>query len=328
MGMVAMPEAASADQVPQREGGATGSSFSSTASTGWPSVASSSQRESGSGLSSQGASRGRRSSSSVSASSVWMDLPDSGGGDRIAEPVPSRHPQAPPAEPVARRVEREPVPQPQPQPAPVPTPADQGQEQEQEQAQAQAQREAQRESQREAQREAEREAQRDAQRETQRRAKLEAQRIAQQAARAPRRAPPVAAPALTAKPAPQPQHLPNPLARNAPDAAAQPLSIRDEVLGMAAAPALGARQPPSESESQKLERIRTLLQETLRFDSPVFGARTLLRLREAASRDDLIEIVWAIERHLADTRYPRKEMLSLHRARELLGLGNTVVPDE
>ena len=78
-----------------------------------------------------------------------------------------------------------------------------------------------------------------------------------------------------------------------------------------------------------------LMKDTLRMtglktkrEAVELGLRTLLRLREAASRDDLIEIVWAIERHLADTRYPRKEMLSLHRARELLGLGNTVVPDE
>jgi hypothetical protein len=94
------------------------------------------------------------------------------------------------------------------------------------------------------------------------------------------------------------------------------------------APSFAPRQAPDEGETQKLERARTLLLETLRIDSPVFGARMLLRLREATTRDDLIDMVWSIERHLAATRHSRKEMLSLHRARELLGLGNTVVPDE
>ena len=259
MGMVAMPEVARSEPVPRPETGLTSSSFSSTAGSAWPSVASSSRREPDPEPSSQGAGRERRSSQSVPASSVWMDLPDSGNGaEGTGEVVPSRHPQAPPVAPAVAPSVALPV-------APAP---------------------------------------------------------------APRRRPPAAGPTVSAKPAPQPQHLPNPAARSAPDAPVPPLSIRDEVLGMAAAPALGARQPPNESESQKLERIRTMLQETLRIDSPVFGARMLLRLREATTRDDLIEIVWAIERHLADTRYPRKEMLSLHRARELLGLGNTVVPDE
>jgi hypothetical protein len=124
----------------------------------------------------------------------------------------------------------------------------------------------------------------------------------------------------------QPQNVANPASRGAPDGPVPPLSIRDEVLGMA--PSLAPRQAPDEGETQKLERARTLLLETLRIDSPVFGARMLLRLREATTRDDLIDMVWSIERHLAATRHSRKEMLSLHRARELLGLGNTVVPDE
>jgi hypothetical protein len=295
MGMVAMPEVARSEPVPRPETGPTSSSFSSTAGSAWPSVAASSRREPDPGPSSQGAGRERRSSQSVPASSVWMDLPDSGNGaEGTGEVVPSRHPQAPPvapavAPPVALPVAAAAAPAVAPAPEPVA---------------------------------------RRVTRESEPQPRRHAQREAQREAPAPRRRPPAAAPTVSARPAPQPQHLPNPAARSAPDAPVPPLSIRDEVLGMAAAPALGARQPPNESESQKLERIRTLLQETLRIDSPVFGARMLLRLREATTRDDLIDIVWAIERHLADTRYPRKEMLSLHRARELLGLGNTVVPDE
>ena len=106
------------------------------------------------------------------------------------------------------------------------------------------------------------------------------------------------------------------------------LSLRDELQGVAESPVVSVRHTPGETETDKLEHVRSLLFDTLRIDSPLFGARMLLRLREATSRDDLIELVWAIERHLAETRHSRREMLSLHRARELLGLGNTVVPDE
>ena len=96
---------------------------------------------------------------------------------------------------------------------------------------------------------------------------------------------------------------------------------------MAAPPKLGAPQP-DRPEQEKFDRVRALLVETLRIDSPLFGARLLLRLRDAKAVDDLIDLVWIIERHLAGTRYARKEMVSLHQARELLGLGNTVVPDD
>jgi hypothetical protein len=85
---------------------------------------------------------------------------------------------------------------------------------------------------------------------------------------------------------------------------------------------------PDESGAKKLELVRELLVETLRIDAPLFGMRMLVRLRSAETADDLIELVWAIERHLIDARHTRNEMLSLQRARELLGLGNTVVADD
>ncbi len=116
--------------------------------------------------------------------------------------------------------------------------------------------------------------------------------------------------------------------RDAAGSAVPSLSLRDELQGVTESPVVNVRRTPGETETDKLEHVRTLLFDTLRIDSPIFGARMLLRLREATSRDDLIELVWAIERHLAETRHSRREMLSLHRARELLGLGNTVVPDE
>lgn len=139
-----------------------------------------------------------------------------------------------------------------------------------------------------------------------------------------------APPSIDAQPVPRPQATANPRVHAGRDAArAVPaLSLRDEVQRVAEAAVVSTARSPVEAETEKLEHVRSLLFETLRIDSPVFGARMLLRLRQAGSRDDLIELVWAIERHLAETRHSRKEMLSLHRAREMLGLGNTVVPDE
>ena len=139
-----------------------------------------------------------------------------------------------------------------------------------------------------------------------------------------------APPSVDAQPVTRPQATANPRVHAARDAArAVPaLSLRDEVQRVAAAEVVSTAGTRVEAETEKLEHVRSLLFETLRIDSPVFGARMLLRLRQASSRDDLIELVWAIERHLAETRHSRKEMLSLHRAREMLGLGNTVVPDE
>ncbi len=137
---------------------------------------------------------------------------------------------------------------------------------------------------------------------------------------------PVVAPAPTRAPAVVKAALR--VDRDAAGAAVPSLSLRDELQGVAESPVVNVRRTPGETETDKLEHVRSLLFDTLRIDSPIFGARMLLRLREATARDDLIELVWAIERHLAETRHSRREMLSLHRARELLGLGNTVVPDE
>jgi acyl carrier protein len=74
-----------------------------------------------------------------------------------------------------------------------------------------------------------------------------------------------------------------------------------------------------------LQQVRELLIDTLRVDAPVFSAITLMRVHRARSSKDLIDLVWEIERHLGVSRKRRREMLSLHRARELLGMGNTQV---
>ena len=103
---------------------------------------------------------------------------------------------------------------------------------------------------------------------------------------------------------------------------------RRGVLDRLASPRAGSLRVPDEPAAKKLDRVRELLVETLRLDAPIFGVRMLIRLRAAVSANDLIELVWDIERHLISARHSREEMLNLHRARELLGLGNTVVADD
>ena len=107
-----------------------------------------------------------------------------------------------------------------------------------------------------------------------------------------------------------------------------PAPTRRTVLARLASPRAGSLRVPDEAATDRLERVRELLVETLRLDAPIFGVRMLVRLRAASGIDDLIELVWEIERHLMAARHSRDEMLNLHRARELLGLGNTVVADD
>jgi hypothetical protein len=81
-------------------------------------------------------------------------------------------------------------------------------------------------------------------------------------------------------------------------------------------------------EGAMLQQVRDLLIDTLRLDAPLFGARTFVRVRAAQNAAELIDLVWEIEQHLSHIRHSRRELLSLQRARELLGLGNTLVADE
>jgi hypothetical protein len=81
-------------------------------------------------------------------------------------------------------------------------------------------------------------------------------------------------------------------------------------------------------EASLLKQVRDLLVDTLRIDSPLFGARTFFRVRNARSTTELIDLVWEIENHLTRTRHTREELISLQRARELLGMGNTRVAGE
>jgi len=50
-----------------------------------------------------------------------------------------------------------------------------------------------------------------------------------------------------------------------------------------------------------------------------------VRVRTAQSVSELIDLVGEIESHLSHKRRTRRELQSLQRVRELLGLGNTLV---
>lgn len=82
---------------------------------------------------------------------------------------------------------------------------------------------------------------------------------------------------------------------------------------------------PDDDEAKLLRQIRELLTDALRLDAPLFSARTFMRVRSAQSTGELIDLVWEIEDHLSHKRRSRRELQSLQRARELLGLGNTLV---
>ncbi|RQP25157.1 hypothetical protein [Piscinibacter terrae] len=91
-------------------------------------------------------------------------------------------------------------------------------------------------------------------------------------------------------------------------------------------PALDIHLPIADGEEARLlQRVRDHLTDALRLDAPVFSARTFMRVRSAQSRSELIDLVWEIQDHLSRRRRSPKELASLHEARELLGLGNTLV---
>ncbi|WP_295645752.1 hypothetical protein [uncultured Methylibium sp.] len=82
------------------------------------------------------------------------------------------------------------------------------------------------------------------------------------------------------------------------------------------------------TEEGLLSEVRSLLIGTLLVDGPVMSSLTALRVGRARTRYELIELVWQIERSLVQARRPREAQGRLIRARELLGLGNTLVDED
>jgi hypothetical protein len=86
-----------------------------------------------------------------------------------------------------------------------------------------------------------------------------------------------------------------------------------------------ARPAPRMTDEERLQYVRDLLLDTLRRDSLLFATFSVGRVRAATTHKELIKLVWEIERDRAHPRRNRDQLLNLQRARELLGMGNTLV---
>lgn len=158
-------------------------------------------------------------------------------------------------------------------------------------------------------------------------------------------------PAAPAPPALPPEPPPEPRAAEAPRAS-QPASVSPPPAAeavppaqmppvpAAAAPSTPARAPvreasakladharpaPTMTDAQRLHYVRELLLDTLRRDSLLFASFSVGRVRAAETQRELIKLVWEIEHERAHERRTRHQILNLQRARELLGMGNTLV---
>lgn len=149
---------------------------------------------------------------------------------------------------------------------------------------------------------------------------------------APREARPAIPPAAAAPRAPvvlEDVVTPPPVSA-APVAETRRRTVPLPVLGEEAAVEAPVAAPPSApgGDTDALQPVRELLIDTLRLDAPLFSARMFMRVRNAQSTTELIELTWEIQNHLMRARHAQRELVSLQRARELLGLGNTLVADD
>jgi hypothetical protein len=93
------------------------------------------------------------------------------------------------------------------------------------------------------------------------------------------------------------------------------------------APAVPPVVSPAE-DLPVLEQARAQLHETLRCDPQPSSARLAERVRLAKGGSELIDVVWVMERGLHHHQRSHRGLLALQRARELLGLGNTLVDED
>ena len=108
------------------------------------------------------------------------------------------------------------------------------------------------------------------------------------------------------------------------DAAPPALPAVPEAANADAEP--GAEVPTPDSDV--LDEVRRLLIDTLRRDTLLQRVLAPARVRAAHTQEALIGLVWDIERERAQARRKRGQLLNLQRARELLGMGNTLVAED
>jgi hypothetical protein len=108
-------------------------------------------------------------------------------------------------------------------------------------------------------------------------------------------------------------------------APAAAVTLTDLAAVPPAPPAFAPIVPAADTVAQQ---VRGLLADTVRQNPPPFGSRVPGRLASAQTLAELRDLVLAIERYLSAARRPRSGLGGLEHARELLGLGNTVVAED
>ncbi|MFT3954184.1 MAG: hypothetical protein QM722_07250 [Piscinibacter sp.] len=94
-------------------------------------------------------------------------------------------------------------------------------------------------------------------------------------------------------------------------------------------PPVAAPPPAVPLEDQPvLEQARAQLLESLRCDPQPAAGRLTDRVRAAQGSSALVDVVWTMERGLHHHQRSHRGLLALQRARELLGLGNTLVDED
>ena len=78
-------------------------------------------------------------------------------------------------------------------------------------------------------------------------------------------------------------------------------------------------------EERLLVEVRALLTHAIHDDGRVSGSLSALRIARAHRREQLVALIWDIEESGARARRSTESRASLAKARDLLGLGNTVV---
>ncbi|KQV99912.1 hypothetical protein [Rhizobacter sp. Root1221] len=134
--------------------------------------------------------------------------------------------------------------------------------------------------------------------------------------------PPEPEPEPVPAPAPAPRvAAPPPAPRRPPPARPPKIQFRDTPDELAD----HARPRPAASEELLRHQVRSLLVGAMGAEATLFSPLTLSRIRAAQTSRDLITLVWEIERQRNHVRRNRAQLLSLEKARELLGMGNTLV---
>ena len=136
-----------------------------------------------------------------------------------------------------------------------------------------------------------------------------------------------------AAPAPVPQTV-SEIVVLAPEAAPIPPRTASPVAAPPPSPPPPVRTPVAQAveelvdENEPLGRVRRCLLDALHMDPTPFGFRAAMRVRTARTVATLIEIVWEMERDMSHTNRSRAGLQNLQRAREMLGLGNTLVDED